>query len=214
MAIISSCTKTWEGLAMLRNRYHQMCVAIVCAALALLVAGCGCSRKGGEDAAKDSAIEAEAERFSGFENDYLRVNVAQGWDADREGDADVRRHDDKGSYRALTIEHGERTKLSDYGYVRVAVYDVETVEGAGEVPEEQKNMENIIEVDPFEVGDTRLSGYYADGKTASGDATFQYRCYAGTLNGHYVEISFVDYAGGTLVEAGDMTSMARSVEVK
>ena len=199
---------------MVRSIISRLGVGVVCALLALSVAGCGCSSKKAESEAEKAVQEEEAARFSDYENDYLRMSVAQGWDADREGGADVRHRDDLGSYHALTVEHGERLNLTGYGYLRIAVYDVETVEGAGEVPEEKEYLENIIEVEPIEIAGTSISGYYADGKTASGDATYQYRCYSGTLNGHYVEVSFVDYSGGSLTEGGDMTTMARSLDVK
>lgn len=207
----------WEGHAMVQNKFRRFCVGFVCAVLALSVAGCGCSSKDAEgNAGKGSASqeESEAARFSDFENDYLRMGVAQGWDADPEGDADQHRRDDKGGYHALTIEHGDRLSLSSYGYLRAAVYDVETVEGAGEIPEEKEYLENIVEIDPIEIADTRMVGYSAEGKTASGDATYQYQCYSGTLNGHYVEVSFIDYSGGSLIEGGDMSAMAQSLEVK
>ena len=197
------------------TKAQRFFVGFLSVTLSLLIVGCGCSSKDAEANKPSAAEEAEADaRFAGYDNDYLRISIAEGWTANPDGDEDAHRSDERGGYHALSVEHGDRLNLGSFGYLRVAVYDVETVEGAGEVPEERENYENILEVDPIEVAGERLSGYSADGKTVSGDASFQYRCYGGTINGHYVEVSFVDYTGGSLIEGEDMLAMAQTIEVK
>lgn len=186
--------------------------SLVALATALMLAGCGVPAVEPTGPYKDHPGQLSSARLlTQHDNSYLSIGIAEGWFIDPEAPENVH-FDDRlyGNYTLVVIPYDSTI---NHEQLFVSVYDRWMIPSDNEIEDYDERSENRELIEGFEVDGVMLSGtrsVYTDRDTG---LPYYITYFWGTVNNHYLEVTFVD-RDGDLSLGNDLMRMAQSIHVK